>query len=119
MMFRVLLLMVFLAFSNVALATTDDQAFLSILPDVPLMQGFVELEDSAMAFDKPQGRIVLMEAQGDLKSDHVMRYYQDILPRLGWQQVKTGIFTREKEQLTVHVDANDEITSIKFLLEPR
>ena len=52
------LLMAALAAPHMAQAT----GFLSMLRDVPLAEGLVELPEAGIVFDKPQGRIVQMTA---------------------------------------------------------
>jgi hypothetical protein len=77
------LLMAALAAPHMAQAT----GFLSMLRDVPLAEGLVELPEAGIVFDKPQGRIVQMTAthhQG-VTQKALMAFYSRSLPNLGWQ----------------------------------
>ena len=63
-------------------------AYLSLAPDIPLAPGLLEFDDGQVVFDKPEGRIVSIEAerietQG--AGDGVPAFYRETLPNLGWQ----------------------------------
>ena len=63
------------------------QSFFAGLPDVPLMPGLVELEERALSFDKPEGRILVGVASVDdsLLANQVQAYYAEVLPQFGWR----------------------------------
>ena len=63
-------------------------AYLSLAPDIPLAPGLLEFDGGQLVFDKPEGRIVRIEAerletQG--AGDGVPAFYLETLPNLGWQ----------------------------------
>ena len=63
-------------------------AYLSLAPDIPLAPGLSEFDGGQLVFDKPEGRIVRIEAerletQG--ADDGVPAFYLETLPNLGWQ----------------------------------
>ena len=63
-------------------------AYLSLAPDIPLAPGLSEFDGEQVVFDKPEGRIVRIEAerletQG--AGDGVPAFYRETLPNLGWQ----------------------------------
>ena len=63
-------------------------AYLSLAPDIPLAPGLAEFDGGQVVFDKPEGRIVRIEAeraetQG--AGDGVPAFYREALPNLGWQ----------------------------------
>ena len=63
-------------------------AYLSLAPDIPLAPGLSEFDGGQLVFDKPEGRIVSIEAerletQG--ADDGVPAFYLETLPNLGWQ----------------------------------
>lgn len=63
-------------------------AYLSLAPDIPLAPGLSEFDGGQLVFDKPEGRIVRIEAerletQG--AGDGVPAFYLETLPNLGWQ----------------------------------
>ena len=63
-------------------------AYLSLAPDIPLAPGLLEFDGGQVVFDKPEGRIVRIEAER-LKTqeagDGVPAFYRETLPNLGWQ----------------------------------
>ena len=63
-------------------------AYLSLAPDIPLAPGLLEFDGGQVVFDKPEGRIVRIEAER-LETrgagDGVPAFYRETLPNLGWQ----------------------------------
>ena len=63
-------------------------AYLSLAPDIPLAPGLSEFDGGQVVFDKPEGRIVRIDAER-LKTqgagDGVPAFYRETLPNLGWQ----------------------------------
>lgn len=85
------------------------EAYLSKIPDVPLMSGMT-LENasdvSSFEFDKAEGRIIDETAKASgLTQQDVAKFYQNSLPPLGWTLKKTDAqtqrFVRNGEQLIV------------------
>ena len=74
-----------LLISAANLAQASD--YLSILGDVPLAEGLVELPEAGIVFDKPQGRIVQITAthNREISRDNLIAFYTRSLPNLGWQ----------------------------------
>ena len=64
--------------------TQDKTSLLSDL-DIPLMQDFLEDEDSRVVFDTPDGRIIEVRARGQKGQAAVANYYNMLLPSLGWR----------------------------------
>ena len=63
-------------------------AYLSLAPDIPLAPGLSEFDGGQVVFDKPEGRIVRIEAERLEKQgagDGVPAFYRETLPNLGWQ----------------------------------
>lgn len=76
-----------LAGAGIAAAIAGD-AYLSLAPDIPLAPGLSEFDGGQLVFDKPEGRIVRIEAkrvstQGP--NNAVPSFYRETLPNLGWQ----------------------------------
>ena len=64
------------------------EAYLSLAPDIPLAPGLSEFDDGQVVFDKPEGRIVRIEAERletQDAGDRVPAFYREPLPNLGWQ----------------------------------
>ena len=87
MVFGWILIFCLLAGAGLSPALARD-AYLSLAPDIPLAPGLLEFDDGQVVFDKPEGRIVSIEAerietQG--AGDGVPAFYRETLPNLGWQ----------------------------------
>lgn len=102
-----------------ASARAEEARYLTALPDVPVMDHFVETESENMVFDAPSGRIVETAVTGpETAPEIVMGYYAGLLPQLGWKPQKSGTFVRNGEQLTVIVDKVSGQTKVSFRLSP-
>jgi hypothetical protein len=85
----------------IASQAQETSRFISVLDDLPLMQGLVEDADSATVFDTARGRIVEVFASGALKEGRVLAFYDETLPQLGWRRVASGLFRRKGEVLSL------------------
>ncbi len=81
-------------------SATDPSGFLKEVDDLPLAPGLVE-QPGGTLFDSPQGRIVEATAQGALLEVEVRQFYDESLPELGWHQVASGVYRRDKEVLRI------------------
>ena len=87
LVFGLILFFGWLAGAGLSPALARD-AYLSLVPDIPLAPGLSEFDGGQLVFDKPEGRIVRIEAerletQG--AGDGVPAFYRETLPHLGWQ----------------------------------
>lgn len=92
--------------------------FLEGTEDVPLMAGLVPVGGSAVSFDSPQGRIVIVYAEGSQGADAVLSFYTATLAQLGWAPVGRGHWQREGEHLTVEFGRRAARTTVRFKLSP-
>ena len=102
-----------LGLSSPAFANID---YSRVIEDLPLMQGMDEKADTAIIFDKPEGRIIDLSADIQAEAETVLRFYDSALPSLGWQIVSTGRYTRGNEELVIFVESNK---MVRFSLSPR
>lgn len=94
-------------------------AFVSVIEDLPLMDGLTENENAAVTFDSAGGRIAEAEARGDAKPAQVRRFYTQVLPQLGWERTGESVYRREREQLRLAIEADgDGGTVIAFSVSP-
>ena len=123
-MYRILsvLLVFFFAFSVSAQVETEKDDFVSGFEDLPLMSGLIQLEDGAVSFDSPSGRIVEAYAESPtLTADKISKFYADTLPQLGWkknknEKQKNGLaFTRDGESLEISFEKSSHIV-VRFEL---
>ena len=94
--------------------------FLSVISDVPLMPGLYEIPDNALIFDKPEGRVVEVAAQGQgLDPVVVLSFYRQTLPQFGWQAGARGTYLRERESLDIRVVINQGTCTVFYFVSPR
>ena len=86
---------------------------------LPLMAGLEVEPGSAMAFDKPGGRIVEAAAAGAVPEARIRSWYAEALPQLGWQPAGEGRFRREGEVLSLAVSAEGAGARVAFRLRPQ
>jgi hypothetical protein len=86
--------------------------------DVPLMPGLSAVVDTALVFDKPEGRIVQAAAKGALKQADVIGFYATSLPALGWHPAGDRRFERDGERLSLDFSGTDGRLVVRFLLVP-
>ncbi len=98
----------------------DSGDFFNTMPDVPLMQGLVEIPEQAVVFDKPDGRIIESYAALDGRtSAQVMAYYEAVLPQFGWRRVRKGHFERPAEGLVLEFQEIEGQDILRVMLYPR
>lgn len=73
--------------------------FFTAVEDLPIMPGLTERPGSTTLFEKPEGRIVALTADGAVSRDAVVAFYDRVLPQLGWARSSDGSFRRESERL--------------------
>ncbi len=117
-MSRAFVYSLFLAFALTVPADAGDQ-FVSVIEDLPLIEGLVENENAAVTFEAAGGRIVEAEARGNVKPFDVVQFYDNVLPQLGWVAVDDSVFERESERLKLVVSEDVSGGSIiRFSISP-
>lgn len=98
----------------------DGPAFLTTINDVPLMPGLQELEDEALVFDKPSGRIAETTAAGEgVTRAEIEQFYSKTLPQLGWARIGPHRYLREGEALNLDVSEQEQFGLIHFSVKPQ
>lgn len=95
-----------------------DQAFFSVLDEIPLMDGLIEQTDDAVYFDTPEGRIIEAKASGTLPAQSVRAFYTESLAALGWKKISTHAYVRENETLSLYVVSNAGTVSVQVTVSP-
>jgi hypothetical protein len=99
-----------------SLVHAADTAFLKEVDDLPLAPGLVE-DAGGTLFDAPQGRIVEASAEGHMMEVEVRQFYDESLPQLGWTQVGSSTYRRDKEELRIDYSEGTPMT-VHFSLAP-
>ena len=96
------------------------QSFFTGLPDIPLMPGLVELEERALSFDKPEGRILVGAASVDdsLLANQVQAYYAEVLPQFGWRALEPFLYVRGTERLEIGFDDMGATKILEITISP-
>ena len=103
-----------------ASAAEASAAYLSYLPDVPLLDGLAELPDQSVVFDKAEGRVVETAVLAPSDSEkRVFEFYGKTLPALGWQMLTHDRFLRNNEQLVVKWEKVSDGALVRFSLSPK
>ena len=107
-------------FLLMGVAQAGEQAFFSALPDVPIKSGLSELEDMAVVFDKPQGRIVEVSAHIKRGSyNDVLAFYEETLPQMGWHKKGKETFQRGLEFLRFELEEGRGKSFVRISVAPR
>lgn len=106
---------------NTGKSTESDSPtlFFSTMTDIPAMEGLVELDDYALVYDKPEGRIAEMAARiegGDVEA--VRDYYKNTLPELGWRFETEDAYTRGSEMLTFFYEQRQGLQYVLITVQP-
>ncbi len=108
-------------------ASDGKQAYFSVLPDVPLMPFMEDMTDQNFVFDKAEGRVIgavgflsRQNSRNDSEKKQVdpEKFYTEVLPRLGWKPLKSGVFVRGSEQLAMTITSAPSGIFVKLQLSP-
>jgi hypothetical protein len=98
--------------------TIQSERFVEGVEDLPLMPGLANVEAAGVAFDTPQGRIIVAYASGRVTREAVLSFYGSTLPQLGWARDRDGRFRREMETLQFEFSRTDSGLTVRFTLSP-
>ncbi len=103
-----------------ALAAWGQEAgrYFTALPDLPIMPALREVPEAGVSFDKPEGRIVEVYAEGLAGPEEVLRFYHQTLPQLGWQASGPKSFRREGEVLALDLESDGDRLTLRCSLRP-
>lgn len=117
--FAFLALFMLTAFAG-STAAQDVSRFVSVIDDLPLMNGLVEVGEG-VEFATPQGRIVEATARSTsqaLSESAVTGFYAETLPQLGWSAQSKTRFVREGETLDLIFVKDGGVLSVRFSVAP-
>ena len=93
-------------------------SFFTAIEDMPVAPGLTEKADSGVTFDTPGGRIVSVEALGNVRIPAVRAFYAKALPPLGWVSYGTDAYRRDGERLTLRFAAGNGHLTVLFRVVP-
>jgi hypothetical protein len=59
---------------------------ISSMPDIPLAPGLKEVKENGSVMEGPLGPIIVAYAKSDGPADKVRSFYDEELPKLGWEK---------------------------------
>ena len=122
--FNLLVVLLLVTHSIISFA---ENKFLSVIDDVPLLNGLEERVFSASVFDSSRGRITEVEAYGRVTLGSIGEFYSHILPRFGWNLISKKnkssesdqnalwSWARGSEKLVIEVKNTGERAEVAFL----
>lgn len=119
---RLFIICLMLAAPAMAMANSDAAlrpVFSSVMSDLPIMPGLTEDTNSAIIFDKPDGRIIETRATGALPANIIDTFYNRALPALGWVPVADHTFFRSGEELTYTVITENGLSVLRLNVQPQ
>ncbi len=105
----------FLFFSFSSLAND----FVYGLGDIPIFKDMQNREDSFVLFDKVEGRFAYSEIIGEYKVNEIEKFYNIVLPNLGWKKKKKNFFKRGNENLEIKYSIKENKTKVIFSIFPK
>lgn len=112
-MYKKFLFLFVCLFLTVTVYASD--AFLTKTSDVPLMDGLTVRSTNQMDFDTPMGQVLSLEAVSKNKTgDDVIKFYESVLPQMGWRIKEKGSFSRQSDTLNIVILKNKKPSKIKF-----
>lgn len=108
------LLIVFLVIF-ITVPVLASQLFLTKTSDVPLMEGLKVSATNQMDFDTPSGQVLSLEGMSKTKTgDDILKFYESILPQMGWVLKEKGVFERQNDSLNIVILKNKKPSKIRF-----
>lgn len=100
-------------------ANDVEPAFFSVIQDVPVMPGLMEIESLSFSFDKPEGGIAQVAAHlTGVNAHQVTHFYAVTLPQLGWGRVEANRFYRQNEFLQLDFEQEAQGHVVKIMVKP-
>ena len=111
------LILIVLFFTCPAFAAST--SYFSAVPDLPIAPVLAEAPGSAVGFDQPEGRIVVLQAEGESDAAAILGFYARTLPALGWQRQAPGRYSRGREILLLEVKKTaGRLTRLNIMVRP-
>ena len=93
--------------------------FVHGLGDIPIFKDMQNEEDSLVLFDKAEGRFAYSEIIGEYTVKEIEKFYNTVLPNLGWKKKKKNLFKRGNENLEIKYFEKENKTRVVFSIFPK
>lgn len=95
------------------------QQYVNGTEDLPVYYGFKESADSNISYDSIDGRIVDASFSSDAaQAGDVRKFYETVLPQLGWAKQEYQLYKREGELLRINIIKRDDEVLLKIAIRP-
>ena len=103
---------------SLLLIANENIVFVEGIDDLPIFGNMKNNNESLVVFDTNEGRLIKTEIYGEAKLEHAKKFYNSILPNLGWKVEESNSFKREKEILIINYKENKKNLLIVFKILP-
>ena len=103
---------------SLLLIANENIFFVEGIDDLPIFGNMKNNKESLVFFDTNEGRLIKTEIYGEAELEQAKRFYDSILPNLGWKAEESDSFKREKETLIINYKANKKNLLIVFKILP-
>ena len=91
---------------------------ISFIDDIPVMETMNVEPEFSFSFDSPSGRIIILIATSDEKEESVVRFYDEIMPQLGWMMTDSD-YLRGSEKFELLSSDNQNGIVWRLSITPR
>ena len=96
------------------LLSENDTKFVHGIEDLPLFSGMHNSFEDLIIFDTNEGRFATTKIYGMVKYEAVKKFYNNILPNLGWQKIEKFKYKRDNETLTLKYNLREKRVFLVF-----
>lgn len=91
------------------------EGFLSGTTDIPVPPNlYIESNDN-LDFDTPAGQIIsLVGTSTKSCKEDIVSFYQNTLPKMGWVEIKEGVFKRNKDVFSITILKKEKPLKVRF-----
>ena len=90
--------------------------FVDGIEDLPLHHKMTVKKNSLVMFDTNQGNFVEVEIKGKSSIENISKFYNEVLPNLGWDSENNTKFVRGKDSLELQYSSENQTSIVKFKL---
>ena len=90
--------------------------FIDGIDGLPLHDKMTVEKNSLVMFDTNQGNFVEVEIKGKSSIENISKFYNEVLPNLGWESENRTKFIRGKDSLELQYSSENQTVIVKFKL---
>ena len=86
--------------------------FFKSINDLPLAPGLLEARQEGLVYRGEYGNIITAVAYGEVKIVNLRKFYERVLPSLGWNLIEEGKYIRDGELLVITFKKKSDRTAL-------